>query len=96
MNTAEATDTEATDYNGWSNHETWLASLWVGGTEAGYAALQRAYLAGDTTAEQAEWLEDAMLATRSPQSYDSSLWSDLLQTAFCQINWVEIIESNRE
>lgn len=48
---------ETTKYNGWSNYETWLASVWVGGTEAGYAALQRAYLAGDTTTEQAEWLK---------------------------------------
>ena len=46
--------TDANNYNGWSIYETWLTSVWVGGTEAGYAALQQAYLASDTTAEQAE------------------------------------------
>lgn len=29
-------------YNGWSNHETWLASLWLGENEHSYSLLTKA------------------------------------------------------
>jgi hypothetical protein len=31
---------ESTEYNGYSNYETWLVSLWLNGDQANYNALQ--------------------------------------------------------
>lgn len=54
---------QETTYNGWSNRETWLVSL---------------------------WLNEAL----DERSAEASLWSDLLRTTFCRINWVEVVEKN--
>ena len=37
---AEATQTVATEYNGWSNRETWLVNLWLTNDECYYEELQ--------------------------------------------------------
>ena len=36
MNVSEATQTVATEYNGWSNRETWIVNLWMTGDQGYY------------------------------------------------------------
>ena len=53
---AEMQDTIST-YNGWSNRETWLASLWLNNEESSYELLTQAYKCSSTDFERADWLE---------------------------------------
>ena len=39
---AEATQTVATEYNGWSNRETWVVNLWLSGEPSNYNVLMEA------------------------------------------------------
>jgi len=98
MNVAEMqSQTVATEYNGWSNYETWLANLWLTNDESNYALLQEA-LSKDMwrTYEQAEWLEMMLRYELDDEIDEPCLWQDLLRCAFGQVNWSEIVEDNQE
>ncbi|MEO6760795.1 MAG: hypothetical protein ABI220_00245 [Candidatus Saccharimonadales bacterium] len=81
-------------YNGWSNRETWLVSLWLSNDETSYRVLLQAQRRSGEVSEQAEWLERQLRQQLDCELDQASLWQDLLQTAFSRINWVEVIEQN--
>jgi hypothetical protein len=81
-------------YNGWSNRETWLASLWLTNDDGSYT-LRDAMRAGEDVFEQADSLEGLLRDQLDDEAGNANLWSDLLSTAFERINWVEVIENNR-
>ena len=83
-------------YNGWSNRETWLASLWLNNDELSYSLLIRAMKAGEGELEQAEWLQSRLHDQLVCEQGEASLWADLLATAFHRIDWLEVITSNKE
>ena len=85
----------ATNYNGWSNRETWLASLWLNNNEQSYRVLQKAISLDVDDYEQAEWLEGRLQQQLACEQGEASLWSDLLSTAFGRIDWLEVITSNK-
>jgi len=83
-------------YNGWSNRETWLASLWLTNDQASYNLLLEAQRAGDSDFARADWLERELREQLNEEAGDASMWADLLNTAFYRINWVEVIENNQD
>ena len=82
-------------YNGWSNRETWLASLWLTNDESSYALLKDAIASGDSDFARADWLERRLREQLAEEGGDASMWCDLLNTAFHRIDWVEVIENNQ-
>ena len=84
-----------TSYNGWSNCETWLASLWLNNEERSYSLLIRAMKAGESDFEQAEWLQSRLHDQLVCEQGEASLWADLLATAFLRIDWLEVISNNK-
>lgn len=79
-------------YNGWSNRETWLASLWLNNDQDSQYVLLEAKHQGDELYDQASWLESQLRQQLEDELDNASLWQDLLGTAFDRINWVEVIE----
>lgn len=78
-------------YNGWSNYETWCVALWIGNEEGSYresVAMTRAADDEDRLAnELREWVESTM------PDLGASMWSDLLRSAFSEVDWYEIAAS---
>jgi hypothetical protein len=72
---------EASNYNGWSNRETWVANLWLTNDQARYCLVLEAlkHSGGDYTA--AEWLQEQLRNQLDEEAGNSSMWSDLLSTA---------------
>jgi hypothetical protein len=85
-----------TTYQGWSNRETWLASLWLNNDEASYALLLEAGRQGEEPFDRADWLERQLREQLDDEAGDASFWSDLLSTAFSRINWVEVVDNNKD
>jgi hypothetical protein len=81
-------------YNGCSNRETWLASLC--NDEGSYELLTESYKRSSTDFERADWLEQQLRDQLADEAGEASMWSDLLNTAFARINWVEVIENNKD
>ena len=90
---AEATQTVATGYCGWSNYETWLVSLWFNNEECYYHELQD-ILRDYEDPEQAEELEQACRFIVERHD-DIGLRSDLITAVLSRVNWQEIAENNR-
>src|SRR5438552_3770820 len=92
-------------YNGWSNYETWLVSLWADNDEAGYRGRRRlaqqtwddTEADGSCTHEERATLELAKnLRTEAedanPLAHEASLWADLIGASLSEVNWHEIAE----
>lgn len=83
-----------TDYNGWSNYETWLLKLWIDNEFADYT-----YWRGETEAiargkgtarELADMLKDSF---EEAQPKLEGFWLDMLNAAMSEVNWQEIAEN---
>lgn len=95
-----------TSYNGWKNYETWAVALWIDNDEATYnharfmarecaeqAKEELEEKKGDLRARTAdglladrlkEWAEEQM------PELGASMWADLLNAAFGEVDWYEI------
>lgn len=94
-------------YNGWSNYETWVVKLWMDNEEKTYRFWQNTIksLAPDASvivesredrltvlADMIQGYHEAAMPTwRIPDVY-----SDLLEHAFAQVDWMEIAKSMLE
>lgn len=83
-------------YQGWSNRETWLGSLWLGNDEGLYELLCHAVRENNTISETAMYIEEELRQQLEDEIDVACLWQDLLGWAFDQINWIEIVASNFE
>lgn len=86
--------TVTTEYNGWSNRETWVVNLWLT-NDLGYHDTLAQVIAGNSPDEQAAELERWVRDDFDWLDIDTSLWRDLLGTSLGRVDWQEIIEANR-
>jgi len=95
---AIATVAEGTAYNGWSNRETWLVSLWLNNDESLYSQLLVAIERREHASIKAEWLAERVQEQLDWYLEDqtASLWVDMLRGSFYWVDWVEIIRANLE
>ena len=89
---AEATQAITTEYNGWSNRETWMVNLWLTNDECYYEELC-SIIKNFDTCEQPEEIEQYVHWIIDID--EASMTSDLLSTSLGRVNWYEIAESNR-
>lgn len=85
-------------YNGWSNYETWVVSLWMDNDEGSYDYARE--LAGEVIGDEDFAYPRVTLADRlkdwheeSLPELEASVWSDLLGKAFGNVDWLEIADS---
>ena len=91
---AEATQTVATEYNGWSNRETWVVNLWLSGEPSSYSVLVEAVSMQCPAVDKADWLKERLEWQLDDEIEEACIWRDLLQHAFRQVDWLEIIKAN--
>ena len=94
MNVSEATKTVATEYNGWSNRETWIVNLWMTGDQGYYVQLCEIISSCYNLDDQAEAFED-WIRFEYDDEY-SSLWVDLISNSLAEVDWYEIVKMNQE
>lgn len=85
--------TATTEYNGWTNRETWTVNLWLTNEECYYRQLQE-ILHDYEDREQAEELEQACRFIVERHD-DIGLRGDLINLVLARVNWQEIIDNNR-
>lgn len=78
-------------YNGWTNYETWIVNLWLTNDPYSYDKLQYIIGAFETVSQQAYELENCV---SDDYERESSMWSDLIESAMQRVNWYEIVEAN--
>ena len=94
MNVSEATQTVTTEYNGWSNYETWCVNLWMTGDQGYYEQLCEIISSHSDLDVLAVALEDWIRF-----EYDgeySSILADLINSSLAEVDWYEIVEKNQE
>jgi len=85
---------DTSTYNGWTNRETWLVSLWLNNDPGSYEMLAEALARSESDFKKAEWLKSEIEEEMYDLPLGASLWSDLLGTSLASVNWLEVIENN--
>ena len=78
--------TEDLTYNGWSNRESWLASLWLTNDPDAQSLLYTAACLDEELTECAAWLANQLREQLEIETSEACLWSDLMNCAFSRIN----------
>jgi hypothetical protein len=80
---------EVTGYNGWSNYETWLVSVWLNNDRLTYNVLESIRAKDLSVNSKAEELEE--LVRELYEFEPVSIVADFVNAALDRVNWLEIV-----
>jgi hypothetical protein len=85
------------EYQGWDNYQTWVVNLWID-NEQGSQETSNAIAIETRKEDVDEWRRDLADALKewieeNMPDLGASMWSDLLRSAWSEINWYEIAET---
>ena len=87
-------------YEGWTNYETWTVNLWLMNDESSYGLLCDVLKRKTDNQEAADLLrdliEDDTNDMMKAKEITSSMAGDFLTHALAQVNWLEIVQENRD
>ena len=82
-----------TDYNGWTNYETWLVSLWLNNEPGSQHDLEQIL-----KSEKLDYTAGKLIREYIEENYQvptTGLIADLVNAALDSVNWQEIACDNR-
>jgi len=84
-----------TEYNGWTNYETWLVNLWFSDSynEHYLEQFREGDLLKRVNSDQLRDYVDDFMAHQTPEN---GLVTDLVNNAMSQVNWRELAEHVEE
>ncbi len=83
-------------FYGWSNRETWLASLWLSNTLELYEALLDVTTDCSDVKLSADRLRIRLAEQLDETKVDSGFWRDLRRVDLEKVNWREVVEAHQE
>ena len=86
-------------YQGWKNYETWAVALWLDNEEGSYNTarqiVKEGLKDGGHISEVANALKE-FVEGQNPLSDQANLFSDLLNAALSEVDWLEVAEHYKE
>lgn len=78
-------------YEGWANYETWCVNLWLTNDEGLYNDVRELVRRSKGTNSAAEAIK-AYVEEFNPLADQATVFSDLMNAALSEVDWVEIAE----
>jgi hypothetical protein len=85
----------ATDkkYNGWANYETWLVKLWLDNDQGEQEYMNELARENREAYDLAEVIKDYIENQASEILPNAGLFTELLNSAISEVDWIEIAEA---
>ena len=83
-------------YNGWTNYETWCVSFWLNNEYHSHHWLSDLANEDGEDYHKAETLKVYVSEDCNPLVDTATMFTDLLNGALSEVNWIEIIKSAKE
>lgn len=82
-------------YNGYENYQTWAVALWLDNGESTSDLISDIIKHARSDYDAADQLKD-IIEDMNPLANQASMFTDILNSALSDINYLEIIESHKE
>ena len=82
-------------YNGYDNYQTWAVALWLDNDESTSNIISDIIEHARSDYDAADQLRD-MIEEMNPLADQASMFTDILNSALSDVNYLEIIESHKE